>query len=162
MSQKETSIATGDRFAALAGDPAKDRPGSRTVSTRDHAEIRRWATLHSAEPATGETTASGPGVRDVNDLGAGIRFNFPGFAPLRPIAWDEWLDNFDRHDLVFIYEEEDAGEVAALAYSHWQKRGGDPGRDREDWFVAERELQRKAGGGAPSVRYRLVKSRRDS
>jgi hypothetical protein len=101
-------------------------------------------------------------VRDVNDLGAGIRFNFPGFAPLRPITWDEWFDNFERHDLIFVFDEEDAREVAERAYTRWQARGGEPGRDREDWFGAERDLQRKAGGAAPSMRYRLVKDRRDS
>src|SRR5688572_19750341 len=77
------SPPTSDRLAAMAGDVPQDRPGVRTMATRDRAEIRRWAAFHKAEPATGEATFSGPAVRDVNDLGAGIRFNFPGFAPLR-------------------------------------------------------------------------------
>jgi hypothetical protein len=156
MDPEQTRPPGGDRFGITAGDSAADRPGVHTVVTRDHAEIRRWAALHKAEPATGEATASGPAVRDVNDLGAGIRFNFPGFALLRPIEWEEWFDNFDRHGLSFVYEEEDSGQVSDRAHARWQARGGGTGRDREDWFEAERELQRSAGG-SPSVRYRLVK-----
>jgi hypothetical protein len=149
-------------MAAMAGDVPQDRPGVRTLATRDRAEIRRWAAQHRAEPATGEATASGPAVRDVNDLGAGIRFNFPGFAALRPITWDEWFDNFDRHDLLFVYEEEDPDQVAERAHARWRERGEVGGSDWDDWFSAERDLQRDAGGGSPSVRYRLVKSRRDA
>lgn len=159
MDPKDTGAPGGDRLAAMAGDLPPDRPGVRTGATFDHAEIRRWATRHRAEPATGEATASGPAVRDVNDLGAGIRFNFPGFAPLRPITWEEWFDNFDRYDLVFMYEEEDAEQIAERAHARWQARGSDAGNDRQDWFEAERDLQRSAGGGSPSVRYRLVKSK---
>jgi len=160
MDSNHKGLTGGDRLAAMAGDLPPDRPGVRTGRTRDHAEIRRWAALHQAEPATGEATASGPAVRDVNDLGAGIRFNFPGFAPLRPITWEEWFDNFDRHDLVFIYEEEDANQVAERAHARWQARGSEAGHDRQDWFEAERDLQRSGGGGFPSVRYRLVKDMR--
>ena len=36
----------------------------------------------------------------------GIRFNFPGFARLRPITWEEWFDNFERHQLTFVYESQ--------------------------------------------------------
>jgi hypothetical protein len=162
MDPKHRQPAGGDRLSAMAmaGDLPPDRPGVRTGATRDHAEIKRWAALHRAEPATGEATASGPAVRNVNDAGAGIRFNFPGFAPLRPISWEEWLDNFDRHDLVFVYEEEDSGQVAERAHAKYEARGGEGGMDREDWFQAERELQRNAGGGSPSVRYRLIKNQR--
>src|SRR3954451_25053783 len=127
MDPKYTGPAGYDRLAAMAGDTPPERPGVRTGMTRDHAEIRRWAARHKAEPATGEATASGPAVRNVNDMGAGIRFNFPGFAPLRPITWEEWFDNFDRHDLVFIYEEEDANQVAERAHARWQARGSDAG-----------------------------------
>ena len=159
MDPKHRQAAGGDRLAAMAmaGELPPDRPGVRTAATRDHAEIQRWAALHKAEPATGEATRSGPAVRDVNDAGAGIRFNFPGFAPLRPISWEEWFDNFDRNELVFVYEEEDTGQVAERAHARWQARGEEAGLDREDWFQAERDLQRIGGGGSPSLRYRLVK-----
>jgi len=74
------------------------------VATRDHDVIRRWAAQRQAQPATGEATASGPATADIQDGGAGIRFNFPGFGRLRPITWDEWFDNFERHQLTFVYE----------------------------------------------------------
>jgi hypothetical protein len=78
--------------------------GSRVVSTRDHAVIRNWAERRQAEPATGEATASGPATVNVNDGGAGVRFNFPGTGMFRPISWEEWLSNFDHHLLAFVYE----------------------------------------------------------
>lgn len=88
-----------------ADHAAQEAPGA-VVATDDHAVIREWATRHRAEPATGEATPSGPATRDVQDGGAGIRFNFPAAAPFRPITWDEWFDNFRRHDLMFVYERD--------------------------------------------------------
>jgi hypothetical protein len=76
------------------------------VFTRDHDVIRRWASKRQAEPATGEATTSGPATVNVNDGGAGIRFNFPGSGHFRPISWDEWLDNFDRHECAFVFERD--------------------------------------------------------
>jgi hypothetical protein len=74
-------------------------------ATRDHAIIEDWAARRGAEPATGESTSTGPATIDVNDGGAGIRFNFPGVARFRPIGWPEWFDNFDRHELMFVFDE---------------------------------------------------------
>jgi hypothetical protein len=156
---KHIASPRGDRFATIAGERSPDRPGVHTVVTTDHADIKRWAASHRAEPATGEATASGPAVLDVNDSGPGIRFNFPGFARLRPITWEEWFDNFDRHDLLFVYEEQDTGQVAARAHARWEARGAEGGHDRDDWFNAEADLKRAAGGDSPSVRYRFVKNR---
>jgi hypothetical protein len=34
-------------------------------------------------------------------------------------------------------------EIADLAYSYWQDRGGGHGSPWEDWFRAERELRRR-------------------
>ena len=59
------------------------------LATRDHHLIQSWAARHGAEPATGVATASGPATVNVNDGGASIRFNFPGAARFRPIAWAE-------------------------------------------------------------------------
>jgi hypothetical protein len=84
------------------GDEAPAGP----VATRDHDVIRRWAAQRKAEPATGEATASGPATADINDGGGGVRFNFPGFARLRPITWEEWFDNFEHHQLTFVYESQ--------------------------------------------------------
>ena len=129
---------------------ADDRRGLRTLTTRDHDLIRQWAARHKAEPATGEQTASGPATVNVTDGGAGIRFNFPGVARFRPISWEEWFDNFDAHGLTFVYEQ----EVADRAYEFFQARGGEHGHDKEDWFEAERELDKPA---TASARYRLMK-----
>lgn len=106
-----------DRFTVLTSGTPAERPGLQVVTTRERAEIERWASAHAAQPATGEATASGPAVKTMNDTGAGIRFNFPGFAPFRAISWDEWFRNFEEHDLVFIYEEQrdDGGYHTAAA-----------------------------------------------
>ena len=98
-----------DRFTVLTSGTPAERAGLQVVTTRERAEIERWASAHSAQPATGESTASGPAVKTMNDTAAGIRFNFPGFAPFRAISWDEWFRNFEAHDLVFVYEEQQDG-----------------------------------------------------
>jgi DUF2934 family protein len=109
-----------------------------------------WADRHHAEPATGELTPSGPATVDVRDGGAGIRLNFPGTGRFRPITWDEWFEHFERHHLMFVYEE----EIADRAYAVWQARGGGHGHDRGDWFEAQRQLV--AAGSRPMGRYRLT------
>jgi hypothetical protein len=35
---------------------------------------------------------------------------------------------------------DDRRRIAQRAYERFQMRGGEPGRDQEDWFEAEREL----------------------
>ena len=152
MNQKQP-----DTFATITKQIAPERPGVRTQTTNDHEAIRRWAAEHRAEPATGEASASGPATIDVNDGGVGIRFNFPGFARFRPISWDEWFDHFDRHRLLFAFEEQDRQQVAARAHELSRSHDGESGRDREDWFRAERHLQQQAGGASPSVRYHFMK-----
>jgi hypothetical protein len=88
-----------------------------TVLTTDSRElIRAWAAKRAAEPATGESTQSGPATVDVRDGGAGIRFNFPGAARFRPISWEEWFDNFTRHDLMFVYEGDVPGQTPSGRY----------------------------------------------
>lgn len=77
------------------------------VFTRDHEVIKSWAAARGAEPATGEATSSGPAsAGTVRDGGAGVRFNFPGLAPFRPITWTEWLENFDNHNCAFVYDND--------------------------------------------------------
>ena len=83
-----------------------NEPAGSVVVTEDHELIRRWASDHSAEPATGEATGSGPAAVHVQDGGAGIRFNFPGASRFRPISWDEWFDNFRQYELMLVYELE--------------------------------------------------------
>jgi hypothetical protein len=87
-----------------------------TVATRDHELIRRWAQRRAAEPATGERTASGEATVSVTDGGAGIRFNFPATGRFRPISWDEWFENFETHELVFVYERDAPGQSLSYRY----------------------------------------------
>ena len=85
----------------------KTADGAEVLFTRDHEVIKRWAAARQAEPATGEATSSGPASAVVlRDGGAGVRFNFPGLAPFRPISWDEWLANFDQHQCAFVYDND--------------------------------------------------------
>jgi hypothetical protein len=81
-------------------------PSEHVVFTRDHDIIRDWAAKRQAAPATGEATASGPATVDVKDGGAGVRFNFPGTGAYRPIEWDEWFENFDRHQCAFVFDND--------------------------------------------------------
>ena len=104
------------RVAVITGETEHERDDLSTVATRDRALITRWARQRGAEPATGEATESGPGVIDVQDGGAGIRFNFPGVSRYRPISWDEWFGNFERHDLLFVYERDAPGATPSGRY----------------------------------------------
>jgi hypothetical protein len=36
---------------------------------------------------------------------------------------------------------DDQQRIAQRAYERFQQRGGEPGRDQEDWFEAEREVK---------------------
>ena len=99
------------------GSETDEQPPDQPLSTRDHEVIRRWAANHAAEPSTGEATASGPASSlHVTDGGAGIRFNFPGASLFRPIDWNEWLSEFDRHALTFVFEEAPQGSAGAPRY----------------------------------------------
>jgi hypothetical protein len=97
-------------------DTARDQPPGAVIATDDHQLIREWADRHSAEPATGEATSSGPATIDVHDNGAGIRFNFPAASRFRPISWDEWFDNLHRHELLFVYERDVPGTTSSGRY----------------------------------------------
>jgi hypothetical protein len=154
METKTPVVARAEGFLTAA-DRKTPKSHLRALATKDHDLIQRWAERHGAEPATGEASASGPATLHVTDGGAGIRFNFPGFARFRPITWSEWFENFDRHDLTFVFEE----EVADRAYEYWQARGGGDGHDRDDWFQAESEIGPRSGAAA---RYRLVKDSPDA
>src|SRR5262245_59066438 len=76
-------------------------------ATQDRGTIRQWAQRRQAEPAPREATASGPATIDVKDGGSDTRFNLPGAFRFRPISWQEWFDNFERYDMVFVFEEVD-------------------------------------------------------
>ena len=94
----------------------EEQPPGSILATVDPALIREWARRHSAEPATGEATQSGPATVDVHDGGTGIRFNFPAVGRYRPITWDEWFENFRQYDLVFLYEHDMPGKTPSGRY----------------------------------------------
>ncbi|HMF59601.1 MAG TPA: DUF2934 domain-containing protein [Vicinamibacterales bacterium] len=150
MDTKKSVTSRPEGFTTPA-DRRLEKTRVRALATKDHDLIRQWAQRHHAEPSTGEATESGPATTCVNDGGGGVRFNFPGFSRFRPISWAEWFDNFDRHALTFVFEE----EVADRAYEHWQARGCGHGHDRDDWFRAENEIGKP--GAFVGGRYRLVK-----
>jgi hypothetical protein len=95
---------------------AAEQPPGAVLVTDDHELIREWASRHGAEPATGEATESGPATVDVKDDGAGIRFNFAAASRFRPITWEEWFQNFTRHDLMFVYESDAPGKATHTRY----------------------------------------------
>ena len=97
-------------------DSVREQPAGAIVATDDPELIRQWAEHHRAEPATGEATASGPATINVQDGGAGVRFNFPAAARFRPISWEEWLANFHQHDLLFVYERDRDGASPSARY----------------------------------------------
>ena len=49
-----------------------------------------------------------------------------------------------------IHDIHDA--IAQRAYELYLQRGGEPGRDLEDWFAAERDLRSPAGNGGTAGR----------
>jgi hypothetical protein len=95
---------------------SSEEPAVAVLATNDHELIRQWAARHKAEPATGEATTSGPATVDVRDGGTGIRFNFPAAARFRPISWDEWFQNFERYDLMFVYDRHVEGQTPSARY----------------------------------------------
>ena len=51
---------------------------------------------------------------------------------------------------MFVYER----EVADRAHELWDARGKTDGRDKDDWFEAERQLRQP--GYRPGARYRFA------
>lgn len=149
-----TSGGKGKTERITLDTPETPKAGLRAFVTYDHDLIRQWAARHQAQPATGEASASGPATINVNDGGAGIRFNFPGFARFRQISWEEWFEHFERHELAFVFEE----EIADRAYELFEARGGAHGHDRDDWYEAKEQMASTAERlTGPSGRYRIVK-----
>jgi hypothetical protein len=77
---------------------------SKTNTTTDHDEIRRWVEEHDGKPASVRGTENG-------DEAGVLRIDFPGGAgsdELEPISWDEWFQKFEESNLAFLYQEEKA------------------------------------------------------
>ena len=80
---------------------------AQTLFTRDHDVIRAWARERMAGPAVGEGGVSVP------DAGSKLRLGFPGMTQLHNVSWEDWFQEFDRHDLVFAFRERrDDGQVS--------------------------------------------------
>ncbi len=93
------SIGSSQLITSLADRP--ERPG-RSLVTRNHEVIQRWARARGAKPATIAGTERGgrPGV---------LTFNMPGYresSRIREITWDDWFRTFDLRRLNLIYQEQ--------------------------------------------------------
>ncbi|MEA2362932.1 MAG: hypothetical protein QOD71_2077 [Thermoleophilaceae bacterium] len=76
---------------------------SKSRTTTDHDEIRRWVEEHGGKPAIVRGTEDGDG--------AVLRIDFPGGAgeeSLEQVSWDEWFRIFDERGLAFLYQEQKA------------------------------------------------------
>jgi hypothetical protein len=78
---------------------------SKSKTTTDHDEIRRWVEEHDGVPARVR------GTEDDDDDPGVLRIDFPGGAgedSLEHISWEEWFDKFEKSRLAFLYQEEKA------------------------------------------------------
>jgi hypothetical protein len=78
---------------------------SKTITTTDHDEIRKWVEEHDGRPASVRGTENGAD-------GAGVlRIDFPGGTGsdrLEHIDWSDWFEKFDEEELAFLYQEHKA------------------------------------------------------
>jgi hypothetical protein len=84
---------------------ADSKTQSKTRTTTDHDEIRRWVEAHGGTPATVRGTERGD-----DDAGV-LRIDLPGGTgedQLEHLSWDEWFRKFDEAGLAFLYQEEKA------------------------------------------------------
>jgi hypothetical protein len=114
--ERPSLLPDDDPLHRVDRDEVAEWTSEGVAATDDPEVIRQWAARHHAEPATGEATPSGPATVNVRDGGAGIRFNFPAASAYRPITWDEWLEHFTQHDLVFVYEKDVPGQSPKARY----------------------------------------------
>jgi hypothetical protein len=147
------------------------RSAKRTI---DHNEIRRWVEEHDGMPAHVKRTADGedPGV---------LRVDFPGYSgedTLEEIAWDQWLDWFDKNNLAFLYQEGDSrfnklvrrndgdeDESASRSTSKSERAESTSGRwrsktERVTINDASREELDALWGVGPATAERIIQARR--
>jgi hypothetical protein len=77
---------------------------SKTSTTTDHDEIRRWVEEHDGKPASVKGTEGG-------DEAGVLRIDFPGGAGedrLEHVDWATWFAKFDDEKLAFLYQERKA------------------------------------------------------
>jgi hypothetical protein len=77
---------------------------SKSTTTTDRGEIRRWVEEHGGKPASVKGTETG-------DQAGVLRIDFPGGTgadQLEHIDWDQWFDKFEDSGLAFLYQEQKA------------------------------------------------------
>lgn len=85
---------------------------TKTKTTTDHDEIRRWVEERGGKPAR----VKGTGDRDDTGL---LRIDFPGGAgeeSLEHVSWDEWFEKFDEKQLAFLYQDEKASREGSTFF----------------------------------------------
>ena len=75
-----------------------------SVSTRDHAAIRRWAGERGASPARVSATT---GL---------LRFEFDQPPELASMSWDDFFRAFDERGLALVYDDAPASRFHKLVY----------------------------------------------
>ena len=94
-------LSDSTQYAQWISNPDEhEEHHGKSLATRNHEVIRKWAEKRGAKPSTV------PGTRHGDQLGV-MRFNFPGYGgdELEEVSWDDWFKTFDARDLVFIYQE---------------------------------------------------------
>lgn len=89
---------------------SEEKPRRRTLTTRDHDVIRKWAETRGAQPASSvRSEGHGIGV---------LRLEFSGEAgrPLMHVDWSDWFRAFDERDLCFVYQEKSADGARSNFY----------------------------------------------
>jgi len=77
---------------------------SKSETTTDHDEIRRWVEEHGGSPATVKGTEG-------DDEAGILRIDFPGGTGtdrLEHIDWDQWFEKFEDSGLAFLYQQQKA------------------------------------------------------
>jgi len=92
---EDDSVKYSQHIESLKDRPERD---GRSLVTRNHDVIRRWADERGAVPASIE------GSEHDGHLGV-LRLDFPGGADLMEVDWERWFEAFDARGLNFIYQE---------------------------------------------------------
>src|SRR6185369_15240428 len=120
---------------------------SKSRTTTDHDEIRRWAEERGGQPAEVERTE-----RD-GETGI-IRIDFPGYAgagSLKPISWEEWFQKFDDSNLALVVQEATARGQKSN-FNELVGRETARARARGDAQASRRSMRGGGGRTAPSTR----------
>ncbi len=113
--RKETTKRTSGRSASESSSGRRSSPNPKwidtpeehedhagqSLATRNHEVIITWAGERNARPVTVPGTGTGGATAGV------LRLDFPGYggSELEEVSWEEWLRNFDRRKVTFIFQE---------------------------------------------------------